>query len=200
MPRIGTASVNTPLYWDGVYGSGQYPTLDINNMARFRAAAAMQVGNTALDVGCGQAGLGKILVETYPALRYVGWDYSAEGLRTHVLPDAERHRWALRHGGVEDVAATGERYETVYLCEIVEHVDDPVALLDLMAPLAIRRLVVTVPQYGVLSWELHRGEHAWDFTPAELVGLLKPYGTLLKSVAAGSVCTAIAVDRGQACA
>lgn len=194
MPRIGPASVNTPKYWDAQYGGGHYPTLDQNNVVRYRVTASLQLGDTALDLGCGQAGLGKVLLETYPALYYVGWDYSPVALQTHVLPEAARHRWTVRCGTVEDVVATGERYEAVYLSEVLEHVDDPQGLLDIIAPLAERRLVVTVPRYDVLSWHMHRGEHAWDFTPAELYVLLEPYGMIGQPLQAGSVYTAVAVD------
>ena len=196
MPRIGPASVNTVEYWDGVYRRGAYPTLDVNNIARYKAAASFQLGDSALDVGCGQGGLGYVLLGFYPNVVYHGWDYSSEALWTTVL---EGDGWELHHGTFEDMAERQAPCDTVYLCDVLEHVDQPRELLAVVAPLAKRRIVVSLPRYGALSVADHRGEHAWDFTEDELRALLDDFGTFAGVRPAGTVCLAFAYDiRGEA--
>lgn len=192
MPRIADTHVNTPEYWDGVYSRGEYPTLEENNVTRYEAVARLQKGDTALDIGCGQGGLGKVLLELYQHLFYRGIDYSSDALTTHVdLPNIPR-RWLFYCSPWQYIAQAAD---TAYLCEIVEHVDDPLALIKHAAGLAQQRLVVSVPQYNVLTYAQHRGEHMWDFTGKELLDMLRPYGTVGPLRVANCMCWAVAVDR-----
>ena len=191
MPRIGSASVNTIEYWDRVYREGRYPTLAPNNIARYRAAALFQLGDTALDVGCGQAGLGYVLLQLFPNVHYHGWDYSSQALWSTVL---EGEGWELYHGTFEDMAERQGPCDTVYLCDVLEHVDEPSELLALVASLAKQRIVVSVPRYQALTYEMHRGEHAWDFTEDEIHALLAVHSEFAGVRPAGSLCLAFAYD------
>lgn len=198
MPSTGLPNLNTQDYWEGVYRDRLYPTLDRNNRWRYQAAASLQVGETALDIGCGEAGLGFVLLSRYSELFYVGVDFSAFGLRQHVLPA----RWWGRYSLIEDDWRKPEwkvsyGFDTVYLCEVLEHCENPELLLKRAAARAKQRIVVTVPQFGVLSEDQTRGEHLWDFTEEELYALLGKYGEVAPVLPVNELCWVTFVDREE---
>ena len=197
MPKIQEKNNNTQAYWDGVHQRGEYPTLDPNNMQRYKVAAQYQMGNTALDIGCGQAGLGLVLLEQYPEVHYTGVDFSREGLNTHILPG----EWGQRYSFVKADWRRGlngiEPSNTVYLLEVLEHCKEPDKLLATAARLAKVHMVIGVPQYQMLTEKQRRGEHLWDFTEEELIELLIPYGRVCKPIPANSLCWVLCVDVRQ---
>ncbi len=196
MPKIGEGETNSIAYWDDVYRNHRYPTIQSDNLQRYRAAAALQRGDSALDVGCGQAALGVILLEQHPDLRYVGLDYSVAALQTHCLPDKDAERWRIWCGDWRvGLTRAVQPFSTVYLNEILEHEPEPEALLKAAAQLATERIVITVPAYNALHWDEHRGEHAWDFTEDELRALLEPWGEVGPVATANSRCIVVYVDR-----
>ena len=98
-----------------------------------------------LDVGCGEG-------FAMAFFRNEGWtvsgmDYSDEGLMT-MNPDL---RPFLHTGDVfqllDDAIASGQRHDLVWLGNVLEHVTDPIGLLDALNKLVARDglLVVTVP-------------------------------------------------------
>jgi len=195
MPRIADSTVNTVEYWDGMYKREEYPTLILANVLRYASAAALQTGHTALDVGCGQAGLGRKLLELHPEVFYTGWDYSQEALRSHVIPPEREGRYRLHCGDWLAMVAVEQPHDTVYLCDFLEHLDEPGEALAMIVPLALHRMVITAPKYDVLKYKDHRGEHAWDFTEDELKALLEPYGWVSPLADANRICAVIYVDR-----
>ena len=198
MPRIGSASLNNIKYWNGVYSHQEYPTRGDNNRVRYEAAASMQAGMSALDVGCGQAGLGRVLLGQQPDhFFYLGCDFSDAAVRSHVLPEGRDGQWHLVVCDWREIGAFGQ-FETVYLCEMLEHVEEPAQLLALAVEAARLRIVITVPRYQKLSWAEHRGEHAWDFTLEELAQLAKPYGRISEPMAASRLCWAMNITLGEA--
>lgn len=101
-----------------------------------------------LDVGCGEG-------FAMAFFRNEGWtvsgmDYSDEGLRT-MNPDLHPF---LRTGDVfqllDEAIASGQRYDLVWLGNVLEHVTDPIGLLNALNKLVARDglLVVTVPNDG----------------------------------------------------
>ncbi len=208
-PRIGDGNTNSPMYWDTVYRTRFYPTLAADNLQRYKAAAALQRGDSALDVGCGQAALGVMLLADHLDLTYLGIDYSAEALYSHYLAKGDEDRWALFYRDWRQLPTLmaagylwqyqdrhiGPTFATVYLDEILEHEPEPAEMLAAIAPLAEQRIVLTVPRYHELRYDEHRGEHAWDFTEAELRELLEHYGKVGALVPASARCWALWVDR-----
>ena len=172
MPQIDTVQRNTVEYWDGLYSRHEYPTLGAPNRDRYQVAAAQQRGGSALDLGCGQGGLGLILLRRQPKLFYVGVDQSAAALQSNVLPLDLTDHWLLVRSAIEALNPDW-RAATVYCCELVEHVADPAALLADAAARAEQRLVLTVPTFGH-PYQWHRGEHLWDFQEDEVRALLAP--------------------------
>ncbi len=208
-PQIGDGATNSPAYWDTVYRTRFYPTLARDNLERYKLVAAFQQGDSALDVGCGQAALGVMLLADHPGLTYLGIDYSAEALLTHYLARGDEDRWALFCRDWRQLPALvtagylwryqdrhiGPTFTTIYLNELLEHELEPAELLATVAPLAEQRIVLTVPRYHELRYDEHRGEHAWDFTKGELQELLEPYGTVGPLIPANARCCALWVDR-----
>lgn len=194
-PQIDTVQRNTTTYWDGVYGRAEYPTMDPNNVRRYDAAAARQVGSTALDFGCGQGGLGLSLHRRWPDVHYTGLDFSLTAITGSVLPQNEQHWWQLQCRDWLAGLPPGYCADTVYLLDVLEHADAPHHLLAVAASVARRRLVVTVPKYGILTPDLHRGEHRYDFTDDEFRALLAFYGTVNGPEEANTICNLWWVDR-----
>jgi hypothetical protein len=193
-PRIAEATVNSPSYWDARYRTGDYKTLDPTiNLPRYEWAASLQVGDTALDIGCGEMGLGRLLLAHYPRLTYQGVDHSHDAIERWVVHPEDRPR--VRVIGCDWRHARPDPATTVYLLDILEHEAEPVALLAYAAALTRRRLVVCVPGFGALSKAEHRGEHAWDWTTQEMRALLMPWGEVAGPTACNRLEELWTVDR-----
>jgi len=195
MPLIATDTVNSMEYWDALYGRGEYPTQDEINVQRYKAAAAYQVGDTALDIGCGQGGLGLALLEANPNAYYTGWDYAQSAIDSPILPETDKKRWELLWADWRNTEWPGES-DTVYLLEILEHESDPRFLARDAALLALKRVVVSVPRRGVLTPEEHRNEHYWDFEQEEIEALFADYGDVTGPFEANHLCDLYVIDRG----
>ena len=155
-----------------------------------KAMGALE-GLSALDIGCA-AGLVSEPVARMGA-KTTGIDPGPE-----LIAAARAHAAAggvaidYRCARTEELAAAGERFDLVLCLEVVEHVPDPAAFLDicgkLLAPgglMIVSTLNRTLKSYAlaivgaeyVLGW-LPRGTHQWDrfVTPAELSGHLTAAG------------------------
>ena len=87
------------------------------NLERIRPAGAM------LDVGCGTG-------DRLARMRGLGW--TVEGLETN--PDAatiarEKHRLIVHDGALEKARLPSEGYDLITLAHVIEHVNDPAAML-----------------------------------------------------------------------
>lgn len=191
MPRIAENTVNSEEYWQGLYERREYLTRDDTNIARYWAAAVCQVGRTALDIGCGQGGLGLALSQACPLVRYTGWDYAQSAIDTTIVPE-DAHAILERKDWCHDRGA--EMWDTVYLLEMLEHEPDPKHLVVNAASSARERIVVTVPRRGVLSPAEHRNEHYWDFEPDEIRELFGAYGIVSGPSKVNHLCDLYVVD------
>ncbi len=192
MPLIAESTVNSEQYWRGLYERGEYPTRNASNVNRYRAAAARQVGNTALDIGCGQGGLGLSLFEAFPNVHYTGWDYAQSAIDTAIIPKAAQAELECRDWREGSQAG---QWDTVYLLELLEHELEPRELAEVAVALARKRIVVTVPRCGVLSLAEHRSEHHWDFDPEEIRALFAGYGDVRGPIKANHLCDLYMIDR-----
>jgi 2-polyprenyl-6-hydroxyphenyl methylase/3-demethylubiquinone-9 3-methyltransferase len=145
-------------------------------------------GLTLLDVGCG----GGLLAEPMTRLgaRVVGIDAAPENVRAAARHAAQADLAIdYRRATVEELAASGERFDVVLNMEVVEHVADQGAFLaaaaELVAPggaMAVATLNRTVKAYALaivgaeylLGW-LPRGSHHWEkfLRPSELARALR---------------------------
>jgi SAM-dependent methyltransferase len=131
-----------------------------------------------LDIGCGQGDLVAELRLHHPGVELRGIDYSQSGVdvAARKVPDAAFLRRDLLREA--DPPAQLRSWATHAACsEVLEHVDDPVALLanarPYMAPGC--RLVVTVPGGPMSAFDRHIG-HRRHFSPDHLRAVLLAAG------------------------
>jgi len=131
-----------------------------------------------LDVGSGQGDFAALARRTWPAAAILGLELSQTGCRLAAarVPDAAFHPVDLLAGAVPAAGEAG--WATHAVCsEVLEHVDDPAALLRAaaawMAPGC--RLAVTVPGGPMSAFDRHIG-HRRHFTPDTLRDLLEVAG------------------------
>jgi SAM-dependent methyltransferase len=131
-----------------------------------------------LDIGCGQGDLVAELRIAYPQAELCGIDYSQQGVDSarKKVPDAQFLAKDLIADGTAPPALAG--WATHAVCsEVLEHLDDPLALLrnsaSYLAPGC--RLVVTVPGGPMSAFDRHIG-HRQHFTPESLRKLLTEAG------------------------
>jgi SAM-dependent methyltransferase len=121
-----------------------------------------------LEVGCGEGFVLRALRDAGVRCPMRGIDFSEEAIadaRVRV-PDAD-----FEVQDAAKLAADGERYDVVLMIEVLEHLPDPKRMLGLLAQLAERHVVLSVP------WEPYfrglnfaRGKHlrAWGNDPEHI--------------------------------
>jgi SAM-dependent methyltransferase len=127
-----------------------------------------------LDIGCGQGDLAAELRVAYPRAEICGIDYSQAGVDSakRKVPDGE----FLAKDLIADATVPPDLagWATHAVCsEVLEHLDDPLALLRNSAGYLAGgcRLVVTVPGGPMSAFDRHIG-HRQHFTPDSLRDLL----------------------------
>lgn len=140
------------------------------------------VGESVLEIGCGQGQLSLRLASLYPGATITGIDASVEGIR-HAT-EAASAQGLSAHFARCDLMSPNEpptelrERATVAICsEVLEHVDDPVVLLQnaarYLAPGC--RLLVTVPSGPRSAFDRHIG-HRRHFTVSRLRRVLETAG------------------------
>jgi 2-polyprenyl-3-methyl-5-hydroxy-6-metoxy-1,4-benzoquinol methylase len=175
---IAPANVNTPAYWDGVYGrewqAGQEGLGRDYGPMHDAVVALIPDGSEVLDVGCGSGVLCRKIKERLPGTSVMGVDFSAYTI--------ERNREADREVGIEyacldvqtGLPAIGRRFDAVTMCEVLEHLDRPEqAIADAMALLRVGgRFILTCPHDD----EVPHAEHVRMWGHDEVYHLLAEYG------------------------
>lgn len=142
------------------------------------APAGSPAPTRLLDVGSGQGDFAALARRAWPATDILGLELSQTGCRLAAakVPDAAFHAVDLLAGAFPNPDRAGRATHAV-CSEVLEHVDDPAALLRAaaawMAPGC--RLVVTVPGGPMSAFDRHIG-HRRHFTPAGLAALLDTAG------------------------
>lgn len=123
--------------------------------------------NRVLDVGCGQGDLAAELLHELPNAEVVGVELSETGvaIASKKVPGARFHRLDLLQA--VELPSGLEGWADAAVCsEVLEHVDEPMTLLQnaarLMRPGC--RIVVTVPAGPRSAYDRHIG-HRRHFTP-----------------------------------
>jgi SAM-dependent methyltransferase len=131
-----------------------------------------------VDVGSGQGDFLRAAAQRWPNAQLLGLEYSASGVAEseRKVPGARFLQRDLL--AAPDVPDGLGHWGTHALCsEVLEHVDDPVALLrgarEYLAPGC--RLVVTVPGGSMSAFDRHIG-HRQHFTPESLSQILREAG------------------------
>ena len=133
---------------------------------RYQEVARLCTGDSVLDVGCGFQALKDCLP---PAAEYVGVDLDGGMVR----------------GSAENIPIRDRSFDTVVLCEVLEHLNAPGHALRDAARIARRRIVVTVPNDHSLvrmaRLALNRPveidpEHLVTLNPTNIAHMLRPHG------------------------
>ena len=141
----------------------------------------LQVGDgpaRILDIGCGQGDLALELRRAYPNAELCGIDYSQQGVDSASKKVPSGRFLARDLIAEKEAPADLAGWATHAVCsEVLEHLDDPLALIKnsahYLAPGC--RLVVTVPGGPMSAFDRHIG-HRQHFTPASLRKLLTEAG------------------------
>jgi 2-polyprenyl-3-methyl-5-hydroxy-6-metoxy-1,4-benzoquinol methylase len=140
---------------------------------------ARRLPGPVLDFGCGAGALVRALrtegVEAY------GLELDDERIRSHVLDEARP--WVTLYDGRFPSPFRDGQFRSVCCSEVIEHIPNPVLVVEELARLASQRILVTVPdmsaiprgyRHGVVPWHLLEGTHVNFFTQASLESLLAP--------------------------
>lgn len=163
-------------------------------MSDFRATVndllAIAAPASVLDVGCGEGVLTYDWAQRLSPARVVGLDLPDPGLQRQ-WGDRRAHNLEFRAGTAQSLPFAADEFDLVAAIEVLEHVSDPGRVLDQMAGVAHRHLLVSVPReplWRVLN--LARGAyigrlgntpgHVSHWSRRGLVRLLKGYGEIVE--------------------
>lgn len=162
--RVGETDYEA--YWDAKLGRNK-AGLSSYRLARAQALARLVApGSRVLELGVGDGGMLKYLVEQRQVDGY-GLDISTKavefcrgiGLKVD-LADANQPLGA----------GVAEHYDAIVLCEVIEHLPDPEAVLDRLRGRA-DRLIISIPNTGYVDHRLRlllgRFPLQWVITPGE---------------------------------
>jgi SAM-dependent methyltransferase len=143
-------------------------------------------GQRVLDAGCGTGLLSLALLDRGCEVTSVDHDPAMVTVTNDTLhrggfPEVEAARLSLEH--LDELGS--RRFDTIYCCDVVEHVeDDGLAVRQLAALLRLDgRLVITVPAWQFLFGERDRRMgHFRRYSRGRLVELLRSNGLVLDSV------------------
>ncbi len=160
-----------------------------------------------LEIGCAS---GAVL----EAARDRGWAVEGVEYSADAAAEARAHGLAVHVGGLADAQLPADRYDVVFLGDVLEHVPDPLATLleahRVLAPgghLALRGPMAThswARRLG-MSWLESRGKtlalaeppyHLWEFEPATLTALVRRAGFTLATFHQGKTPPSLRKRRG----
>lgn len=175
MERIHTLNINSPIYFDRIWSIG---TAYFDRVRMEAFTNCVKDGDRVLDVGAGVFSWGQYLLSrTKIQAKVHAVDFSPvaakktcemEGAINYVLGDVLLLPYA---DGQFDVVGAGE---------LIEHLEDPRALVQEMARVTRPRGMIVI---GTLNPHCPQAEgknypeHLWDFEIVDLLQMLFPYGT-----------------------
>ncbi|MHC4686720.1 MAG: glycosyltransferase [Planctomycetota bacterium] len=132
---------------------------------RFMAITYLVQGHKVLDIGCGTGDLLLLLQDISPEWTLGGVDISSVALQ---MAKDRGFTGELRQ------SLFGDQWHTIVLSQVLEHLDDDVAMLEAAAARLSNegRLIVTVPANGRIPSSNHKRE----YTEEALNALLTPFG------------------------
>lgn len=141
-------------------------------------------GRSVVDLGAGEGGLARVLVNAQRVPRVEIVDPLLEGVESfdcRVLAHRQSiEAWLL--------GLSGRKYDVVFMLDVLEHLRDPKLIFRLLSERALARggyLVVTTPSTSALSrlflgrhWPHYKLEHLFYFSPVGLRELCKGVGIM----------------------
>jgi trans-aconitate methyltransferase len=152
---------------------------------RFLAAGGDGAPERVLDIGSGTGDLAAEIRDAFPAAEILGLDVSAAAVAHAALKVPAATFLQRDLAGSSEPEAAHRRWATHAVCsEVLEHVEDPAALLanarSYLAPGC--RLVVTVPGGPISAFDRHIG-HRQHFTAQSTRALLEQAGFVVERAA-----------------
>jgi SAM-dependent methyltransferase len=155
-------------------------------LRRITRLAGVSGGRRLLDIGCGT---GAFLDEA----RRQGWDVRGVEVSAYAVEQARRRGLEVVHGPIEDFLPAAHAYDCVTLWDAIEHVRDPLGVLQ-AAGRALRPGGVLALSTGDVTslcarltgprWHLFTlPEHLYFFSPAALNRLLARAGCRMTRIA-----------------
>jgi 2-polyprenyl-3-methyl-5-hydroxy-6-metoxy-1,4-benzoquinol methylase len=177
--KIGI-NINTPEYWDEVYRR-EWEGHDVTGRDYHRdygpihdaIVRLVPAGSRVLDIACGPGLLCRKIKSQVPGTRVTGVDFSSY----MIARNAERDKSLGIEYRCIDVRSSlpslDKQFDAVSLCEILEHLDDPAAVVRDAMKLVKRDglLVVSCPHAD----EIPDPEHVRYWDHESLFHLLAPY-------------------------
>jgi 2-polyprenyl-3-methyl-5-hydroxy-6-metoxy-1,4-benzoquinol methylase len=167
---------------DGVIAGNYYDKYGTKNpiarylMNGFLESVSALVGSgqaeTAHEVGCGEGNLSIFLAQRYPQIRFRGSDFSKQVVDVARANAAhEKLTIDFRANSLYDLTAAADSADLIICCEVLEHLEDPERALKIVAKLARKNLILSVPRepiWRVLN--MARGKYLKDLgnTPGHL--------------------------------
>jgi len=161
-----TGNINTAAYWDRIWAKEGQDTWRKYPLTFRKIASHIDPQDAVLDVGCG---IGIFLDIIRPHCKAVaGLDISPVAINLLKSKGIEG-----KVGELPEISYPDKSFDVVVATEIVEHLDDPVALLKEAVRVARKKVIFTVPD-NVLGPE-EFAEHRQLFTKDTLEELLHQF-------------------------
>lgn len=167
MKRLLKHNPNTAEYWNDKYTEEpDYPP-EADDFKFTNIAHHIHTGDRVIDLGCGNGQLCKVIHRERPRCFVTGLDYSEKQVKK--LRD-EKIPINFIQGDATDTRLEAESYDFVVSCETIEHLDDPVGLIEeasrLLKPGG--RFLITTPYKDHIPSD----EHVWQFTYRDIKKML----------------------------
>jgi SAM-dependent methyltransferase len=133
---------------------------------------------TVLDVGCGQGSFLAELRSEFPHIKACGTDISNSAITLARQKVAGGEFWVL-----DTTAEHIDRQFDLLVCsEVLEHIPDDIAMLQNMARMAKKYLVISTVQGRMRSFEPEEVGHVRNYAPGELVKKVEASGFRVRKV------------------
>jgi len=184
---VNPGNINTPEYWNRVYReeweSGKARSASyVRNYAPIHEAILRLVpdGSRVLDVACGPGILCRKIKQRHPSAQVTGVDFSPYMITQNQALDAAL---GIDYRSMDirtDLPAIGQTFDVVTMCEILEHLDDPEAVVAGVFTLLRTggTFILTCPHDDCIP----DAEHVRSWGHDALFHLLAPFGNTVSFV------------------
>ena len=134
--------------------------------------------DTVLDVGCGQGSLLAELCSEFPHIKPHGCDISAAAL------ELAQQKIPLGRFSLLDIAKDHviDKFDLIVCSEVLEHISDDMAVLENLAHMTAKYLVISAPQGRMRRFEADQVGHVRNYASGELVQKVEKSGFEVTSV------------------
>jgi ubiquinone/menaquinone biosynthesis C-methylase UbiE len=138
--------------------------IEAEHLSRYHWAAALVSGKRVLDAGCGTA-YGSAILAAANAREVVGVDVAGDVLTavSPRMPDGVE----LLEADVSNLPFDADTFDVVVCFEVIEHVEDPVAVLDELARVLADDGVLAISSPNRDAYMPGNPHHRYEFTPEE---------------------------------